>query len=95
MQSIRIVHTYGNEDLEFENYSKYLNRAREKQRKSAIGVAIAYASLYALIFGFYAASFYFGGYLKWNEIKEGDDPKDAYTGGKIVAIKFCIVFGAM
>jgi len=55
-------------------------------------VAVAYASLFALIFFFYAAAFWFGGYLKWEEIKEGDE---AYTGGKIVAIKFCIVFGAM
>lgn len=86
------MHTYGNEDLEFNNYSKYLSRAREKQRKSAVGVAIAYASLYALIFMFYAGSFYFGGLLKWEEVTEGGV---AYTGGKIVAIKFCIVFGAM
>lgn len=30
LQSIRIVHTYGNEDLEYANYAKYLGRAREK-----------------------------------------------------------------
>lgn len=55
-------------------------------------MAVAYASLFALIFAFYAASFYFGGLLKWEGITEGGV---AYTGGKIVAIKFCIVFGAM
>lgn len=32
LQSIRIVHTYGNELLEYNNYSKYLDRARLKQR---------------------------------------------------------------
>lgn len=62
------------------------------QRKSARFVAISYASLFALIFGFYAYSLYFGGLLKWNEVKEGDE---LYSGGKVVGIMFCIVFGAM
>lgn len=68
LQSIKIVHTYGNEMLEFANYSKYLFRAKEKQRKTAVTVAFSYALLFALIFAFYAAAFYFGGYLRWNEI---------------------------
>jgi hypothetical protein len=35
---------------------------------------------------------YFGGYLRWNEVTEGGK---LYTGGKVVGIMFCIVFGAM
>lgn len=45
-----------------------------------------------MIFLFYAGSLYVGGFLRWEEIKEGD--KD-YSGGRIVGIMFCIVFGAM
>lgn len=78
--------------LEFTNYSKYLERARAKQRKSSISVAFAYASLFGLIFLFYAAAFYFGGMLKWKEITEDGTP---YTGGRVISIMFCIIFGAM
>lgn len=41
---------------------------------------------------FYAYSFYWGGYLKWNEIYNFDGK--AYTGGVIITIMFSTVFGA-
>lgn len=94
LQSIRIVQTYGNEILEYNNYSKYLYRAKEKQRESAIGQALGYASLFGMFFGFYAYAFYFGGMLRWEEVREGPDNK-LYTGGRVIGIMFCIVFGAM
>lgn len=33
-----------------------------------------------------------GGVLRWEEVKEGDE---LYTGGKVLSIMFCIMFGAM
>lgn len=41
---------------------------------------------------------YFGGYLRWNEIKEYNTRKGEerlYSGGQVVCVMFCIVFGAM
>ena len=95
LQSIKIVQTYGNEKLELGNYSKYLGQARAKQRVSSLKSAIAYAALFSAFFGFYAYSLYFGGYVRWNKwALEGETDK-YYTGGKVVSIMFCIVFGAM
>lgn len=78
--------------LEYNNYTKYLDRARAMQRQSSIAVAFAYATMFAMFFFFYAGSFYFGGFLRWNEITEDGV---AYTGGRCIAIMFCVIFGAM
>lgn len=48
--------------------------------------------MFAMFFFFYAGSFYFGGLLRWREIKENGE---LYTGGKCIAIMFCVIFGAM
>lgn len=53
---------------------------------------MAFALLFFIIYAFYAYSLYMGGYLRWEEIKEGDE---LYTGGKVLQIMFCIMFGAM
>ena len=46
--------------------------------------------MYLVITSFYAYVFYFGGYLRWNEIKNGDE---LYTAGSIITIMFATVFG--
>lgn len=46
----------------------------------------------ASFYAFYAYAFYFGGYLKWKEIKNPDGRE--YSGGAIIAIMFSTVFGA-
>lgn len=33
-----------------------------------------------------------GGVLRWEEVREGGE---LYTGGKVLGIMFCIMFGAM
>jgi len=38
---------------------------------------------------FYAYAFFWGGYLRYNKILTGNDVE--YTGGRIIAIMFCIV----
>jgi hypothetical protein len=42
---------------------------------------------------FYAYSFYFGGWLRWNGIQNFDGRE--YSGGVIIAIMFSTVFGAV
>jgi ATP-binding cassette, subfamily B (MDR/TAP), member 1 len=57
-------------------------------KSAAFGQAI----LFLIIFLFYAYSFFFGGYLRWNEIKNGDRE---YSGGAIIAIMFSTIFGSL
>lgn len=48
------------------------------------------------IFALYAGAFWFGGYLRIERISEGEgEDKEYYTGGKIIAIMFSVVFGAL
>jgi len=49
LQSVKIVHTYCNELLELTNYTKYLDRAKMKQRKYAFYQALANATLFGII----------------------------------------------
>ena len=48
--------------------------------------------MYSSFLVFYAYSFYWGGYLKWNDINNFDGR--AYTGGVIITVMFSTVFGA-
>ena len=48
--------------------------------------------MFLIIYAFYAYSLYMGGVLRWEEMKEGGE---LYTGGKVLSIMFCIMFGAM
>ena len=92
LQSIKIVQTYGNELLELKNYVKYLDRAKQQKFKSQIFVSLAFAFFFFIIYAFYGYSLYMGGYLRWEQIKEGGE---LYTGGRVISIMFCIMFGAM
>jgi len=52
--------------------------------------AIAGASLYLIINGFYAYTFFWGGYLRYNKVMQGDRE---YSGGSVIAIMFCVIIG--
>jgi ABC-type multidrug transport system fused ATPase/permease subunit len=69
LQAIKIVHTYGQEKLEDTNFKKYLYRCDELANKTNISGAFGIAGIMVSFIGFYAYSFYFGGWLRWNEIK--------------------------
>jgi len=92
LHSIRIVHTYGNEMLEYGNYVKYLIRSEKSQLtfygKTGLGIGI----LHFTFFNLYGAAFWFGGYLRFEGISEGDT---VYTSGRVIAIMFAVVFGAL
>lgn len=44
-----------------------------------------------MILAVYSYNFFWGGYLKYNEVKNGDE---LYTGGQILGIMFCVITGA-
>ena len=52
---------------------------------------MALGLMFFCIFGFYGYSFFWGGYLRYNGVKNGDRE---YTGGVVIAIMFSVVFGA-
>lgn len=55
-------------------------------------MAAGIAGFYFCIFTFYSYTFFWGGYLRNNDIKnDGED----YSGGKILAILFCVITGSM
>ena len=91
LHAIKIVHTYCNEKLEHTNYIKFLQRAKEAQFRFIIFASIGSGFLFWGIFLLYAGAFYFGGYLRTEKVKEGDE---IYSGGKVVAIMFSVIFGA-
>lgn len=91
LNAVRIVHTYCNEKLEHKNYLKYLERAKKAQFKFTIIAAAGGGFLFFAIQLLYGGAFWFGGWLRINKIKEGDEE---YTGGKVIAIMFSIIFGA-
>lgn len=91
LHAVKVVHTYGQELLEIENYNKYLARTRVIGNKQVIKRAIGASLLFTTIFGFYGYAFFWGGFLRYNDIKNGDRE---YTGGAVLGILFCVIFGA-
>jgi len=91
LSAIKVVQTYGQEVLEMANYNKYLERAK----KISLGIvnrrSFGGAILYLLLFGFYAYSFFWGGYLRYNDVKNGERE---YSGGIVITIMFSVVMGA-
>mgnify|MGYP002631561046 FL=1 len=93
LQAIKVVHTYGQEKLELKNYTKYLDRAQVTSHSQITKNAIGIGGMFLSFFILYAYAFYFGGVLRWNEVES--EPGVVYSGGKIIGILFCVVFGAM
>ena len=95
LQAIKVVHTYGQEELENSNYSKYLDRASNVQKKLAITNAIGLSAIFLIMLGFYGYSFFFGGVLKtaggtWALNNFTGEP---YSGGEIIGIMFSVLIG--
>jgi hypothetical protein len=68
-----------------------LTRAREVQRKLALTSSLGQSVIFGVILSVYAYCFFWGSYLKYNEVKNGDE---LYTGGQIIGIMFCVITGA-
>lgn len=69
-----------------------MQRCEDIGAKSNIKAAFGFAFMMMSFIGFYAYTFYFGGYLRWNGIKNYDGRE--YSGGVIITIMFSTVFGA-
>lgn len=95
MAAIKVVHSYGGEELENNNYKKYLNKAAAVQGKLAVNTSLGLSLVYLIMFGFYAYAFYFGGMLRWSkeEWMINDLTGKRYTGGEIMGIMFSVLFG--
>jgi len=95
LNAIRVVHSYGQENLERENYKEYLGRASKVQRESNFAQSGSLSIIYLIMFGFYAYAFYFGGMMRWNpdEWFINDYTGKRYTGGEVMGIMFMILFG--
>lgn len=93
LNAIRIVHTYCNEQLEHTNYIKYLENAKKKQFKFTMISGLGGGMLFFVLQLLYAAAFWFGGYLRIENITDAGSDKP-YTGGQIIAIMFSVIFGA-
>jgi len=72
LSAVKIVHTYGAESLEIKNYDKYLDRAKVIGKKLACKKAFGNSAINMMFFMFYGYAFYFGGYLRYKDIKNGD-----------------------
>jgi len=89
LSAIKVVHTYGQEEQEMKMYNKYLIRAKEFARKQLFKTVMGVAMLYLVLNCFYAYTFFFGGYLRYNHIPVYEGVE--YTGGRVIAIMFCVV----
>lgn len=78
--------------LELTNYNKYLNRATEATKILTLRTALGNAVLFGIIFGFYAYSFFWGGYLRYENVINRDNK--TYSGGAIIGCMFCVVFSS-
>ena len=88
-----MVHTYGREVLEQNNYNKYLDRALVSEKRKNSKAAMGLSFLFFGIFGFYAYAFYFAGFSKWNEFT--DNNGKIVTAGTIITVIFCIIMSSM
>jgi ABC-type multidrug transport system fused ATPase/permease subunit len=97
LSAIRVVQSYGQENLECENYTRFLDRAAKVQRDSSISQSIGLSLVYLIIFGFYAYAFFFGGMFRYEEDEWwiNDYTGERYSGGDVMAIMFMIMFGIM
>ena len=89
--AIKVVHAYGMEISEQENYVKYLNRAKVAGVKSGCKSTFGIAAFQTGIMMYYGYSFTVGKALMLSStIKNGDQP---YTGADVLACLIGIIFG--
>ena len=74
-----------------KNYQKYLIFQKISRKDLIFKFAVGLSALFCLIYLFYAYALFFGGFLKWNKVMNGDEE---YTGGTIITIMFCMMMGS-
>ena len=76
-----------------KNYSKYLGKSKKTGRKQIVNQSIGLSVMYLTIYGLFGYSFFWGGYLRYNEVNNSQ--QGAYTGGAIFAIFLSVMMGAL
>jgi len=92
ISAMKVVHSYGQEKLEILNYTKYLVIAKNVGIRTNMNQAIGIASVFSVIFWFYAYSFYVGSVLILSPTIKNKGVQ--YTGGDVVSCLFGILLGA-
>ncbi len=92
INAIRVVAAYGQEEKEVRNYTKYLERARVAGVKTHCQGAFVTSLFFALIFGTYAYSFYFGSIWIYYDILNNLYSRN-YTAGDIISCFYGVSFG--
>ena len=94
LQAIKVVHTYGQEILEKVIYDSYLWKVTQIGKTQAFRISLGRAVLTFFYEAFLAYCFFFGGYFQIEEEKKNPDEAN-YSGGKVIAIFFAIMIGAI
>lgn len=61
-------------------------------KKQSFFNGIGQGGVFGMFFALYGYSYYSGGLLKWNGVKNGDTD---YTGGQIITIMLAVTLGAL
>ena len=92
LSSIRIVASFGQEDLEINNYKRFLERVTAASLKSGVVMAFSMAFLFWCIYFCYAYCFFVGSFWVdapyWNDAEDRD-----YLAGDCMAVFFGVLFG--
>jgi ATP-binding cassette subfamily B (MDR/TAP) protein 1 len=90
LSAIKVVHTYGQEELEEKNYKKYIDNMKKVGLKNKFYGAIGVGLMTSVILAYYGYAFYFGGYLLQIGAESGMGP---YTGGLVFNIMLTVLMG--
>ena len=89
LQSIKVVQTYGREELESRNYNKYLQRVLTQSSKINVAKSVGGSFFNTILTLFFGYSFYFGGYLRWSKFETFSG--ELYNTGDIIAVLFLLL----
>jgi len=98
LSSVKVVHTYGQELLELKIYCKYLEKSKIMANKTGWKSSMVGGLLMSSFLCFYAYCFYFGGYLRSEEVENSklfaqEGKESIYTGGVVITCLFCLIMG--
>jgi len=92
LSAIRIVVSFGQEELEIKNYNTYLGRVTEAGKKSGLSTATSQGFFFFCIYVCYAYAFAIGGV--WVDEKYWNHAEDrSYLAGDCLSVFFGVLFG--
>jgi len=91
LSAIKVVHTYGQEELEEKNYLKYLEGAAKFSMKSVMSQSLGLGLFFGVTTIFYGYAFFWGGWLVADKVEAA---YGIYTGGDVFALLLIIMIGS-